>query len=468
MNAVRRLLAAIPACAALIACSPAGPTADPSLPNVVFVTLDTTRADHLGLYGYFRDTSPRLDAFADQAIVFDDAIAPMATTLPTHTSLFTGTEPLEHGVLANLGHGGKRFTPSPTLRTFASVAREAGYATAAFVSSAPLKRNSGIEAGFETFEQPEGNATVRMGNVTMDAALHWLADASEPFLLWVHTYDAHWPFVVPEDFVHPFDQQAELAAWMHERHVSEMSVREGVGPEEALPTIERYDTAVHFQDAQLGRLLDALSARPDWERTVVVILADHGEGLSQHDHAAHGGTWNEHLRVPLLMRFPGEAPRRVPGTLSVTDVLATLIPRLGVPAFESLLAQTSGRDALAPDAAPRPVVSQDTGRHLEQPGYRFALTTPHWKYIETVEGKEQLYDRSTDPYELRDVSGSHPEVAGELRALLAAARSAQQERGASLRAGETPPPQQADPELIRQLCALGYVDDSCEAPEKEQ
>lgn len=470
----KRLLIAIAVTA--LACDAEQPQPEPpaqpppgELPNVVIVTLDTTRADHLGLYGYFRDTSPRLDAFAAEAIVFDDALAPMATTLPMHTSLLTATQPLEHGVLANLGHGGTRFVPSPALRSFASVAGEAGYATGAFVSAAPLKRGSGIEQGFETFDEPAGEATARKGDRTVDAALGWLASVSAPFVLWVHTYDAHWPFLVPEDQAHRFDRQPELESWMRERQFAESSIREGVGPENAAETLEFYDTALRFQDAQLGRLLDALASREDWARTAVVIVADHGEGLSQHGYAAHGRTWHEHLHIPLVMRIPGQPHQRVSVPVSVVDVLPTLIPRLEAPAFEPFLEQASGRDVLAYHVDPHPVLSQDTGRVRDRPDYRFALTTPHWKYVRGYDGEravsEQLYDRKRDPYELSDLAAERPEVTGPLRSTLETAITTQRARGESLRAGETPAPPVADAALRAQLCALGYVDEGCPEPE---
>ena len=150
-------------------------------------------------------------------------------------------------------------------------------------------------------------------------AIEWLAGVEAPYLLLVHTYDAHWPYSVPEGQAHAFGQQAELEAWLRERRVAPGGVREGVGPEDSRDSLERYDRALRFQDDQLGRLLDALGARPDWGRTAVVIVGDHGEGLSQHAHAAHGGTWHEQLHIPLLLRIPGETPRRVPGLVTVTQ-----------------------------------------------------------------------------------------------------------------------------------------------------
>jgi len=445
--------------ALLLACTEA-PRTEP--PNLVVISLDTTRADHLGLYGYFRDTSPRLDAFAEQAIVFEQAFAPMATTLPTHASLFTGTYPLEHGVLANTGHGGSRFESRPELRSLANVAREAGYQTGAFVSAAPLKRGSGIETGFEAFGQPGTEEVLRRGDHTVDEALTWLAEEpqDEPFLLWVHLFDAHWPFAVPAPAEGPYRTDAELERWIAARRIAPASVREGVGEEVSRATHNAYDAALRFQDAQLGRLLDALETRSDWDRTAVVIVGDHGEGLSQHGHAAHGRSWNEQIRVPLVVRLPGEAPRRVDDMVSLVDLLPTLIPRLGAPGLEPLLAQASGRDALA--GGSRALVAQDTGRVHDRPGYRYALTTPRWKYFRieddgTLSG-EELYDRASDPFELEDVAARHPQVVAQLRELLALRLDRQRERGAALRGGDPPPVRAVDPELREQLRALGYVD----------
>ena len=352
---------------------------------------------------------------------------------------------------------------------FAEVARDAGFDTAAFVSAAPLKRGSGIEQGFDTFDEPSGEATARAGNLTVDTALRWLSDAKPPFLLWVHTFDAHWPFLVPEGFRPALGESAAVERWLRERRVAPSSVREGVGREDARNTLDRYDTALRFQDEQLGRLLTALAARPDWERTAVVIVADHGEGLSQHGHAAHGGVWHEQIHVPLLLRIPGEAPRRVAGLVTVVDVLPTLIPRLGVPAFSDFLAQGSGRDVLADGASARAVVSQDTGRVRDRPGYRFSLTTSRWKYVRALDGEtvreEQLYDRRADPFELENRAGAEDARLSQLRATLDAALAQQRARGERMRAGQSAERPLADPALRAQLCALGYVDEDCPEPD---
>ena len=413
-------------------------------PNFVFVTLDTTRADHLGLYGYFRDTSPALDAFGREAIVFGRSIVPMATTLPMHTSLFTSTQPLEHGVLANTTQGGSRFVPSARLRTFAQVAGAAGWRTAAFVSSAVLKRGSGIEAGFEHFDQPTPGE--RDAEATTRAALAWLESAPPgPFLLWVHYFDAHWPYAPPPAYATLFSSGPELEDAIAARGIPRTVLRPLANQsEETRVSINLYDGELRFQDDQLAQLLAALEARPDWGDTVVVIAGDHGEGLGQHGEAAHGGTWEEQLHAPLLMRIPGEAPRRVDTLVTTVDVIPILLGRLPGSPLAGLLPQASGRDALGSGARPLPVLSQDTGRERSAAEQRYALTTDRWKFfhVELRDGsvRHQLFDRRADPFERSDVSARHPEVTEPLADALQLTLDAQRRKGAALHDGGCPQP----------------------------
>jgi arylsulfatase A-like enzyme len=435
---------------------------DAPAPNFVFVTLDTTRADHLGLYGYFRDTSPALDAFGRRSIVFERCIVPMATTLPTHTSLFTATQPLEHGVLANSTQGGSRFVPSARLRSFAQVAGEAGWRTAGFVSSVVLGRGSGIESGFGQFDQPESEQ--RDAQATTDAALAWLEATPEvPFLLWVHYFDAHWPYAPPPSYREMFKTGPELEAWIAESRTPTTVLRPLANQtEQTRVSINLYDGELRFQDDQLARLLAALEARPDWERTLVVIAGDHGEGLGQHGEAAHGGTWEEQLHAPLLMRIPGEPPRRVAGLVTMVDVIPILLSRLPGSPFAALRPQASGRDVLAPGARSLSIFSQDTGRERPDTGHRWALTSDRWKLIriEETDGRvrRELFDRSADRYELNDVSERHPEVVEPLSAALQIALDAQRSKGAQLHGGQPPATTPPDPKLLEQLRALGYAE----------
>jgi len=456
---------------ALLACGGSSDLApsDPR-PNIVLITLDTTRADHLGTYGYFRDTSPRFDEFAAQGLTFDRLVVPVATTLPSHLSILTSSHPLEHGVLANTTQGGERFVPAPELVSFAMVASAAGYATGAFVSATPLKQGSGIEVGFDRFDQPEGKQ--RHGEDTVSAAGDWLdsLEPGQPFFLWVHLYDAHFPFEPLPPYRGRYQLDEGLEAFIAERDIAETAPRSLVGlTDTARSTTNDYDAELAYQDAQLGRLLDALQDRgpAEWARTAVVITGDHGEGLCQHGQAAHGSTWREQLRAPLAMRIPGASAARLDTLLTSADILPTLLPQLGVPDFDAFLDKALGSDVLAVGFEPTAVLSQDTSRARDEP-FKYALTSEGFKYfrVEHASGRieEWLFDLGVDPHELRDVSGTHTELLATMREELLETVAERKQRGVALRAGAAAvAEEQTDPQLLRELCALGYLEsERCE------
>jgi len=378
------------------------------------------------------------------------------------TSLFTATHPLEHGVFYNTTFGARPFVPTSRLQSMSQIARAAGWQTAAFVSAAPLKRGSGLEHGFEFFDQPAKSQ--RTATQTTDAALAWLEHASkEPFLLGVHYFDAHFPYAPPSPYATLFATDAELEAAIAARHIPRTVFRPLVNAtEQTRVSINLYDGELRYQDSQLARLLSALAARPDWDRTVVVIAGDHGEGLGQHDEAAHGGIWDDQLHAPLLLRVPGERPRRVANLVTAADVLPTVLGRLDVPALAPLLAQASGRDVLAPNAESRGVVSQSTGREDASKTRRYTLTTDRWKLMRSEPSDdpvhETLFDLRADPYELSDVSAQHADVAEQLSASLQLALAAQRRKGAELHVGEVPAETPQDPALHEQLRSPGYVE----------
>jgi len=431
--------------------------------NIVVITLDTTRADHLSTYGYFRKTSPNLDDFARESILFENLIVPMATTLPSHMSLFTGTYPLEHGVLANITQGGERFVPASKLRTFASLSREAGYATAAFVSATSLKAGSGAETGFDVYEQPERSK--RNSKQTTDAALSWLEkERPGPFFLWVHYFDAHYPSSPPARFEGMYHTDEDSRAFIAERKISPTAIR---SPEKTVSHAERdmniYDAEISFMDSQLGRLVQALRNRPDWNTTAVVVVGDHGEGLCQHGIASHGHTWNEQLHAPLILRIPGKAPRRVSVPISGIDVLPTLMGLVDCPQKAGVLAQASGRDVLAEGPGTVPILAQDTGRDRGKGvPFRYALYMGAWKFfrIESSDGKvrSELYDLASDPYELDDLASENPEKVRAMSLALETMLANLENRGKNLRNGREPATRAETPEILEELKALGYVE----------
>ena len=412
-------------CSLLIGCGAEAPNPiveyEGTPPNIVVITLDTTRADHLMPYGYFRDTTPKLDEFAKEALMFERCIAPMATTLPTHLSMLTGTYPIEHGVMANSIPGGTRYVVSERLTSLAQVLSEAGYHTGGFVSGSPLNKGSGAARGYDTYGQPA--SMDRRSEETVDEALAWVKKIhDQPYHLWVHMFDAHWPFHPPEEYQGIYATDASLEQFIEERGIHETAVRPLLEVRESSRVVTNaYDAALRYQDAQFGRLLGALRARPDWDRTVVVVKGDHGEGLGQHGEAAHGHIWDEQLRVPLFVRIPGWRTGTTDITLSTVDVMPTVLGALKLPFAAKLRQQSSGKNVFGPKFKPLPVFSQETGRAREMTNYRFTLTGPRWKYVR-VEGAdgdfaEQLFDlekgSSRTRGQVAETTADHPAVAHE-------------------------------------------------------
>lgn len=430
---------------------PEAPLATRALgPDVLFITWDTIRADHMGLYGYERDTTPVMDSFAEGAVVFDRFIVPMSTTLPSHTSMFTGVRPEEHGILANATFTGERFIPSEQLVPLASWLADRGYMTAGFVSSTPLKRYSGIAAGFHYWDEPGGDH--RRAGDTVDRALAWLKEAPHeaPLLLWIHLYDPHHPYQPVPGLEKHFEEDEALRKHLAARDIGKK------GPlKRAVERFNDYDADIFYTDRETGRLLEAWEASDRADRTIVVFAGDHGEGLGQHEHMEHGLVWNEQLHAPWLLRAPGLEPRRVPHPVSAHDVLPTLLGLLELPDEEKLRAQATGHDVLAADFTPLPVFSRSSVRQVRLgTNASFAITTDRWK-LEVQADSQALYDLQRDPHERNNVAKDNRALVQELTELGRRMFAEQRELAKKLGAGKT---EKLDAGTLGELQQLGYLE----------
>jgi arylsulfatase A-like enzyme len=290
------------------------------------VTFDTTRVDHTSPAGYGRDTTPTLAALAREGAWFELAYAPTATTGPSHATLFTGLSPLRHGVLENGAPLGA------SLETLAERLAAEGWRTGAFVSSFVVSRRFAFDQGFAAFddlfeqetstygeESWEGHgiegAFDRRADATTERALRWLeANArAGPLFAWVHYFDPHAPYVPPASVAGRFEPAA--------------------GADALARDVSRYDEEIAFADAQLARLLHALERLGLASNTLVVVTADHGEGLLDHGHMEHGvHVYEEQVRVPLVVRWPGRiAPRRIEGPVELPPSREGASPRRSSP-----------------------------------------------------------------------------------------------------------------------------------------
>jgi arylsulfatase A-like enzyme len=419
--------------------------------NVLLVSIDTLRADHLGLYGYARPTSPAIDRLGATAVVFDDATAAAPWTLSSHMSLFTGLYPAHHGVRDR----GDRL--SDAVPTLADLLRAGGYRTAAFTGGGYVSRAFNYH-GFGVFDDT-GDADGR----NFPAVVRWLADhAGERFFLFWHDYTAHCPYDPPP--AHDLFSDPGYAG----------IVRVAPDPEEPLcahdprPTCRqkclgyytalldrmtaadlaqvtaKYDGDVHRADERVGALLDLLDRSGAAGRTVVVLLSDHGESLADRPRRrriGHHLMYQEVLRVPLVLRVPGlPGGRRVAEPVELIDVMPTLLAIVGVASPAGL----DGRSLLAPHPA-RPVLSEHFADGLEEyawrEGRRKLLLLDH-------AASPELYDLAADPGERRDLHDPADASEAAMRKRLAAAV------GGARRAAE---PATIDPANRDRLRALGYV-----------
>ena len=417
---------------------------DPDLTgaNVLLITLDTTRADRIGAYGYLSAETPRLDALASEAVLFEHAVTPTAFTLPSHSSIMTGFYPPYHGVRLN---GGAALADVQV--TLAERLAGAGYRCGAVVAAFVVDQRWGLSQGFERYDDdfemaPDQKLDLagvqRPGDRVVDIGLEWLEQPDErPFFAWLHFYDPHKPYDPPEPYRSRF----------------EGSGKSGL-----------YDGEIAFTDAQVGRLLDWLDQRGLAKNTIVVVVGDHGESLGDHGEKEHGYfIYDATVKVPLIVRVPGADLEgvRVSAQVRTIDVLPTVLDLVGVEMPDPLHGESLVPLMLDPEAiGPENAYSESMSVNLQY-GWSalYSVRTSDHKFIDAP--REELYDLTQDPSESENLLQQEPEVAQGLRSTLAALRE-EIEVGA-------PEIQEADldEETLGMLAALGYVGGATAAPEGE-
>ncbi len=436
--------------------------------NLIVITLDTLRADHLGCYGYFRETSPELDKFADQSIFFERCIAPMAVTLPSHISLFTGKYPLEHNILANYGQWkGLRFNSSNNVRLLSEIARDTGYDTAAFISASTVNSKTGIAAGFRIFNEPHAKAQRNAGD-TNEQLFSWLdGNHAAPLFLWIHYFDPHTPYDPPEPFNDYFKPDSRLEEYMNRRKIPQKTdkrvVKAGKSgfPEDVRKIINYYDGEIRYMDAQLGRLFSKLKTTGFWENSVILIIGDHGEGLFQHDVPLHGSVWDEQLHVPLMIRIPGGKTARIKETVSLVHVIPYLLLILQDKAclpFQEFLNQSHLKNAEPSHVFRFPILGQAIEKQNMPPSYPFySLIRDDWKIVMTQDGSFGLFNLDSDPFELKNVYEKRKETGEKLKKSLLGIIEKQKRQNKRVKSDAKEDDSGPSPETIEQLRELGYL-----------
>ena len=429
-------------------------------PNVLVILIDALRYDHLGCYGYARDTSPNIDGLARGAVLFRQAISQSTFTKSSVASLFTSRRPYQHNVYWGSRPDARKRVFSDDLQredlTLAEILRERGYLTSAWVNNDQLLANSGFSQGFVEYHSRQGSAE----DITR-RFVSWTRRAGKalPFFTYLHYLDAHDPYRPPPPFDSMFGVYSDVYAGVdfrnwgtHRANINSGAVTLSQEDIEQLKAL--YDGQIRRVDESVGTLLAALKRAGLYDRTLIVVTADHGDGFMEHGFISHSTVpYEELVRVPLLIKFPNSqyAGREVQGQVRLTDVLPTVLGVAGI-------------------AAPKDIVGCDL-RRLLQPGasgedgcFTYAVTeiaeegaaptvavrTERFKYIARDQREPEFYDLAVDPEETRNIiataTPSDVEPLRRLARTVVAGRRAQTGEGVQL-----------DDATIENLKALGYI-----------
>lgn len=429
-----RLALVLAACSFLPLASCPSPrhSARTSGPNVILITVDTLRADHLGCYGDSDIETPVIDSLAREGVVFRRAVSQVPLTAPSHAALLTATYPLWNGFQSWSDPGLRAGVP-----TLAEIFKAHGYTTAAFVSAFVLDSMWGLSRGFDLYEDwfktqdyqaMQNNDVERRGGETIDRALEWLKlPPQQPFFLWVHLYDPHLPYDPPE----PFKTR-------YRTHL--------------------YDGEIAYDDQQLGRLFEFLKGQGLYSSSLIVLTSDHGEGLGEHQERDHGYfIYNSTVRVPLIIKLPAgcsPAQRSVAQVVNTVDIAPTLARLSGVPDAATRSFQGQSLVPLmerSGESPPRYGLSESLyPRDLLNAHSLLGVQTVRYAYIQGA--REELYDLEQDPGEKRNILSGNPAVAEslrqagkDLRTRFQASADAAAQRGS------------LSPEAVEKLRSLGYV-----------
>jgi arylsulfatase A-like enzyme/Tfp pilus assembly protein PilF len=411
--------------------------ANPAPPNIILITLDTTRADRMGFLGSKRGLTPNLDLLARQSVVFTRAYAQAPLTPVSHATILTGTYPQFHQV------NDFRVPLAKDLPYAPDILQAHGYHTAAFVGSIVLQPPTyapGFDRGFDSYDanfhyagprEKHYHTVERRGGEVVAHALAWLNKHPQgPFFLWVHLYDPHDPYDPPEPY--------------KTRYAKEL-----------------YDGEIAYMDSALGKLFGGLKARGLYDGAVVAVMADHGESLGAHGEDTHGVfLYDETIRVPLVIRLPRVSSKRVESRVELVDVLPTLLQAVGV----DVPAEVQGQSLLgimkagaagngeADASRDRPAYAETDYPHVAF-GWSAERSLRTGKYLYIQAPRQELYDETADPDALHNLSGTSTAVSSTLSDQVNAFR-------AKTSNAREAPKAAVDPTAPEKLAALGYISGS--------
>jgi len=437
-------------------------------PNVILISLDTLRADHLHCYNYPLATSPNIDALAAGGIVFENSVAQANWTLPSHMSIMTSQLPMVHGVI------NRQLKLAPSEVTLAEILKNEGYATVGITGGYNVDARFGFSQGFDEYhgdklsylrdeERRKYGQGVRLARLLPQAIAKISKLKGRPFYLFLHAWDVHAPYMPHEGYIEKFskDYHGDIDVVTHEYMIA-LNQKTKRATEDDLARIRAlYDNEILFADHYLGELFKALDRLDLRGKTIIVLTSDHGDSHMEHGFINHNETlFNPEIHVPLIISYPGRLPagRRVKAVVRGIDVAPTILDLAGVPYSKKVAHEFQGQS----------LVGSWDGNHRQTPAIseagaqkgwkrRLAIRSGRYKLIWSRDLKDrdviELYDLEADPGEYNDISTREPEVAKNLRMRLEREIRDSANIRSSNHAGKLRP----DAEFEERLKGLGYL-----------
>jgi len=425
-----------------------------NLPTIVVITLDTTRADHLSCYGHTNPTSPNIDRFAAESLVYENAIAPATWTLPSHASLFTGKLVTSHGARKDVNgslvltngingpvawnrHRARKISDDEV--TLADLLRSSGYTTNAVVAGPWMKKVFGLNKGFDVYDDSNiFTLNARPGIDVTDQALELMRKPNDqPRFLFLNYFDPHGPYHPPDQYARKF-VPGGTGVFAGGRRRPTLQEKVGL-----------YDAEILYMDHHIGRLFDGLKELDLFDNAWIVVTADHGELFGEHGAFGHGGVpFQEVVHVPMIVKSPGTQGQtgRSNEWIQLTDVLPMLLDAINVEIPEGI----QGRVRPASD---RPAIIEcQTLPGIDKGGDWLAIIKDGWKYVWSSEGNHMYFNLNDDPREENNLFTTYPQEARRMDDAMHTYLAGLPEPGAQS------PTQIVDEEMQKTLKSLGYLE----------
>ena len=389
--------------------------------NVVLIGIDTLRADHLGCYGYKRDTSPNIDDLSKKGILFEKCFSQAPITSPSFMSIMTSLYPTYHGITSFIGPAGadgRIYTLDPRIPTLAQVLKENNFQTGAFTDGGQLCKEMGFDRGFDTYSVNPNYFHSEEGNIQEHTVFEWLKkQKNDPFFLFFHSYAAHSPWMTPKSYwnLYGSDSRSHFSIhdFLEDREILNLAqtdlyphfyrkVNKWV-PADIEYVQALYDGGIRYLDTFIGRLLHILSELKADSETIVIVTSDHGEEFLDHGMLTHRQLYDELLHVPLIIRIPGEAEgERVAQLVRSIDIFPTILELLGI-SFKKPIHGISLADSAKNDLHLASIAE------TEYLGYSFRNAESKYIfpfYRSSKERFDELYNIQSDPREKKNIAMS--------------------------------------------------------------